>query len=286
MTRFVSLGRSATAAPVALILVLSACGENRTIPEKAAYVGAPVAPLECVPNLDGRIDASEARAAFGIPVHYLANPPETSRTVSIPGEVNSSGQRMWDLSNDYADDRVATLSASALSGHWFASSFPTGQFVSALDLAQTTLGVYLNDGTDLLLLGYASREENPMTGKTLVVYSSPVAIFRFPLEVGKQWISVGQVSNATLRGLPFAGRDTYQVRVDAAGQLELPDVTFTQALRVRTTATIEPAIGPTIVRRQVGWVFECFGEVARATAPDGEMNDDFTTTSELRRLGL
>jgi hypothetical protein len=41
-----------------------------------------------------------------------------------------------------------------------------------------------------------------------------------------------------------------------------------------------------IVRRQVGWVFECFGEVARATAADNEPNDDFTTTAELRRLGL
>ena len=63
-------------------------------------------------------------------------------------------------------------------------------------------------------------------------------------------------------------------------------MTFTQTLRVRTTTTIEPAIGNTITRRQVGWVFECFGEVARATAPDNELNDDFTTTAELRRLGL
>jgi hypothetical protein len=269
-----------------LLLVLASCGENRTIPDKAAYVAPTVAPLECVPNLDGRIEATEVKAALGIPVHYLASPPGTSRPVSIAGEVNGQGQRVWDLSNDYADDRVATLSASALAGHWFAASFPNGQFVSALDLGQSVLGVYQNDGTDLLLLGYATAEENPTTGKTLVVYTAPVAIFRFPLEVGKQWISVGQVSNGLVRGLPFAGRDTYQIRVDASGQLELPDVSFTQALRVRTTTTIEPAIGNAIVRRQVGWVFECFGEVARATAPDGETNDDFTTTSELRRLGL
>ena len=268
------------------LLLLTACGENRTIPTKEAYVAPTVAPLECVPNLDGRIEASELKAANGIPVHYLASPPGTGRPVSIAGTTNSAGQRVWDLSNDYADDRVATLSASKLSDHWFASSFPTGQFVSALDLGATTMGVYRNDGSDLFLLGYASREEAPTLGKTLVVYTQPVAIFRFPLEAGKQWVSVGQVTNGLVRGLPFAGRDTYQVRVDAAGQLELPDVTFTQALRVRTTATIEPAIGNSIVRRQVGWVFECFGEVARATAPDNEMNDDFTTTAELRRLGL
>lgn len=268
------------------VLLLSACGENRTFPTKEAYVAPTVAPLECVPNLDGRIDASELKAAIGIPVHYLASPPGASRPVSIPGATNPAGQRVWDLSIDYADDKIATLSASLVTGYWFAASFPTGQFVSALDLGGTTLGVYRNDGSDLLLLGYASSEEMPTIGKTLVVYTPPVAIFRFPLEAGKQWISVGQVSNAVLRGLPFAGRDTYQVRVDAVGQLELPDVTFTQTLRVRTTATIEPAIGNAIVRRQVGWVFECFGEVARATAADTEKNDDFTTTAELRRLGL
>lgn len=270
----------------AVVILVSACGENRTIPDRAAYETPAVTPLSCVPNLDGRVEASELQAALGIPVHYLASPAGAGRPVNIPGATNSAGQRVWDLSNDYADDRVATLEASAVTGHWFASSFPAGQFVSALDLGGTVLGVYANDGSNLLLLGYASREESPSTGKTLVVYGQPVAIYRFPLEAGKQWVSVGTVSNAIIRGLPFAGRDTYQVRVDAAGQLELPDVTFTQTLRVRTTATIEPAVGPAIVRRQVGWVFECYGEVARATAPDNEMNDDFTTTAELRRLGL
>jgi hypothetical protein len=269
-----------------VFVVLAACGENRTIPEKSAYVAPTVAPLECVPNLDGRIDATELKAALGIPVRYLASPPGTSRPVTIPGSTNGQGQRVWDLSIDYADDRVATLQASSPTGQWFAATFPTAQFVSPLDLGGTIIGVYENKDSNLLLLGYASREENPTLGKTLVKYTNPVSIFQFPLEAGKEWISVGQVVNGTVRGLPFAGRDTYQVNVDAAGRLDLPDVTFTQALRVRTTATIEPAIGPTIVRKQVGWVFECFGEVARATAADNEPNDDFTTTAELRRLGL
>ncbi|MFZ5443728.1 MAG: hypothetical protein ACOZQL_27220 [Myxococcota bacterium] len=274
------------AIPLLTVAVLAACGENRTIPTREAYAAPELAPLECVPNLDGRVDAAELKAALGVPVRYLASPAGVQRPVNLPGTTNAQGQRVWDLSTDYADDRVATLEASALGGHWFAASFPSGQFVSALDLAGTILGVYANDGSSLLLLGYASREEAPATGKTLVVYSQPVAVFRFPLENGKQWVSVGQVINGTVRGLPYAGRDTYQVRVDAAGQLALPDVTFTQALRVRTTTTLEPAVGTAIVRRQVGWVFECFGEVARATAADGEPNDDFTLTAELRRLGL
>lgn len=271
---------------LSLAVWLTACGDNRTIVPKDAYVAATVTPLSCVPNLDGKIDGAELQAALDTPVHYLVSPPAVSRPVSLSGEVNEQGQREWDLATDYADDRVATLSASSLSGQWFAASFPSGQFVSPLDLGGTTLGVYQHDGAHLLLLGYASREENPSTGQTRVVYSSPVVVYDFPLEVGAEWVSVGQVVNGTIRGLPYAGRDTYQMKVDAAGVLALPDVTFTQALRVRTTTTIEPAVGNVITRRQTGWVFECFGEVARATAADGESSDDFTTTSELRRLGL
>lgn len=271
---------------VLALAVLAACGPNRTYPERDAFQPASVQPLSCVPNLDGVIDASELQTAFGVPVSYLANPAGSTRPVDVVGAVNPQGQRVWDFGVDYADDQVAKLSASAPAGKWYAASFPAAQFVAALDLSGRVEGVYVNDGSNLLLLGYASREEAPPEGKTLVVYTQPVAIFRFPLEVPKEWVSVGEVRNATVRGLPYAGRDTYTVKVDAGGRLELPDLAFTQALRVRTTTLIEPSVGASIVRRQVGFVFECFGEVARATAPDGQPNDDFTTAAELRRLGL
>ena len=65
------------------LLLLAACGENRTIPTRESYVAPTVAPLECVPNLDGRIDATELKAAIGVPVHYLASPPGTARCSSI-----------------------------------------------------------------------------------------------------------------------------------------------------------------------------------------------------------
>jgi branched-chain amino acid transport system substrate-binding protein len=47
-----------------------------------------VAPLECVPNLDGRVEARELKAALGIPVRYLASPPGAARPVGIPGATN------------------------------------------------------------------------------------------------------------------------------------------------------------------------------------------------------
>ena len=175
------------------------------------------------------------------------------------GKTDSQEHRVWDLSADYADDQVAKVSASTLAGKWYAGSFPTGQFVTPLDLGGATEAVYASDGQNLLLLGYASAQQSPPEGQTLVTYTAPVALYRFPLEVGKQWVSVGEVRNATVRGLPYAGRDTYTISIDAAGQLELPDVTFTQALRSRTRLSIEPAVGVSVVRRQVSWLFECFG---------------------------
>jgi hypothetical protein len=46
-----------------------------------------------------------------------------------------------------------------------------------------------------------------------------------------------------------------------------------------------PAAGQTQVTRQVSFMFECFGEIARATSLPGETNDDFTTAAEIRRFG-
>jgi hypothetical protein len=92
--------------------------------------------------------------------------------------------------------------------------------------------------------------------------------------------------NGTLNGSPWTQQDTYEVTDDATGELVLKDLTFTQAHRVRTKVTIAPSAGATIVRQQVSFVFECFGEVARITSQDNEMNADFTTAAEVRRFGL
>ena len=92
-----------------LALVLASCGDNLTYPTRDPYIGAEAAPLECVPNLDGRIDATELRAAIGVPLRYLASPPGISRGVDVVGGINPQNQRVWDLAVDYADDRVAKL---------------------------------------------------------------------------------------------------------------------------------------------------------------------------------
>jgi hypothetical protein len=45
-------------------------------------------------------------------------------------------------------------------------------------------------------------------------------------------------------------------------------------------------VGIPTTRRQVGFLTECYGEVARATSENNEPTEDFTRAAELRRVGL
>jgi hypothetical protein len=285
-----SISTTATIATATLtfaaILCIAACGDNETHPTHAAYDAGAPAPLACVPNLDGKIDSNEIQPAIGVPLSYLFSPAGKTRAVDVAGKQDMAGHLTWDFSIDLADDQVAKLAASAIDGKWYAASFPGSAFVVPFDGGDRVDGVYTYDATGYHLLGLASATENPQEGKTLYVYDAPVDIFRFPLSPGVAYTSIGNVKNATLRGLPYAGQDRYDVKVDGAGTLTLPSITFTQAMRVRTTLTAMPSAGAPVTTKQVSFLFECFGEVARATSQNNEPNDDFTTASEVRRLGL
>jgi hypothetical protein len=153
--------------------------------------------------------------------------------------------------------------------------------------------VYSHDDVAMRLHGVASVEENPAIGQTLMVYQEPIEFFPFDLFVGKAWTQTGVVENGTLRGLaPWSQDDTYEVEVDAAGELRLPDFTFSQVLRVSTKVTISPKAGTQegYSQRQVSFLFECFGEVARASSllfqtPEEDPGREFTMAREIRRLG-
>jgi len=173
-----------------------------------------------------------------------------------------------------------------LAGHWYAGSFPGGQFSVPFDAAGTLHAVYALDATGLRLLGVASAEENPALGRTLWSYSTPVIVYPLPLEPGMQWQSVGQVRNGLVHGIPYASNDLYVGSDDLVGRLQLPDLSFAQAHRVGTAVTFVPLVGLPMSRRQVSFLFECFGEVARATSRDNETQEDFTQATEVRRLGL
>jgi hypothetical protein len=279
--------------PAALLLFASvalcaSCSNNETpAPVHPAYDGGVVTALPCVPNLDGKIESRELVPQVGIPASYLVNPSGKDRTVDVVGQ-NVAGKLTWNFGVDYSDDQVAKIAAQAIDGKWYAASFAgvANPVVVASDLAGRTEGVYTQDDQGFFLHGVASKDPSPPEGKTLLVYTAPVMLYRFPLQAGAAWTSIGEVKDGMLRGLPFASRDTYDVKVDGAGELDLPDFVLTQVLRVRTNVSIAPSAGAVTTQRQVGFLFECLGEVARATSKLNEPDENFTTASELRRLGL
>ncbi len=272
------------AASLALVASLG-CNDNVVPSDRQPYPSGAVKPLDCVPNLDGRIDSGELAVAFGVPIHYLVSPPGVERTVNVAGAKSDAGLS-WDFATDYANDDQTTVAAIDVSKRWYAKSFPAGAFATPLDPAGTTENVGRLDDKGLFLLGVASRDEKPAEGKTLLVYQTPITLLQFPVQPGAAFVSSGAIANGTLRGLPYAGKDVYEVAVDGSGQIDLPDLSFTQALRVRTKVTVQPAVGASQSRRQVSFFFECFGEVARAQSRPNEANADFTTAAELWRIGL
>ena len=105
--------------------------------------------------------------------------------------------------------------------------------------------------------------------------------------VAREMLERGAWIVPTLNGLPYNGTDTYEQAADARGELHLPYVRFTDALRVRTLVTSRPAVGGGMTtRRQVGFWSECFGEVGRATSKANEAAADFTTAESQRRLAI
>ena len=68
-----------------------------------------------------------------------------------------------------------------------------------------------------------------------------------------------------------------------AGRLDLPDWSFGQTWRVDQAVTVTPVIGDPAQRRITSFLFECFGEVARAEGPLGSTAPP-TDAVELRRL--
>ncbi|MFU8803685.1 MAG: hypothetical protein ACNA8W_07755, partial [Bradymonadaceae bacterium] len=206
--------------------------------------------------------------------------------VDIAGAVDREGVRVWDWRGDDGTDQLLRVSAGELAGKWYADRFPGAEFVLPLDAAGELESVYSRTTSGLYLHGFASATENPDSGQTLVVYEDPVTTLRFPVENGQTWVSVGRARNSKIYDLPYAGRDTYEIEVDATGELWLPEIAFDQVLRVRTHLTTQPAAGESTSRRQVSFLFECFGEVARATSLEGEREKNFGRASEVRRLGI
>jgi hypothetical protein len=256
-----------------LLVVVAACGVNQT-PQPAPGPALP----SCIPNRDGSIDASELPIAFGVTLAYYTG---TNRTVDLSG---TNG--VFDLSAERADDTVVALGPVAIATQWYADQFPAGQFI--VDAGAGLDGIYHQDAQALWLDGTASQQMMPAAGKTLVRYAEPIALLRFPLHDGETYSTTAALDTATtIDGLPFVGTDRVDVDVTAGARLDVPYVEFSPILRVRTHVTRTPSTGtPVIAKRTTIFLFECFGEVARAESKQDEAAADFTSAAYLRRFAL
>jgi hypothetical protein len=291
--------RTATILALPLLALAACAGENETFPQELLPYGSEVPEaLACLPNLDGRIDSGELSPTLNQIASYRVSPPlpvesDGARPMDLTGEVGLDGRRVWDWSSSDDGDRVATFMAKPLTDQWYVPHFSGGQFSMPTDAAGRVHAVYSHDAQALRLHGVASFIESPPEGQTLMVYEVPVDFFPFPLTVGDSWAQTGRVRNGVLLGVkPWSQDDLYEVQVDLAGELRLPDFTFAQAMRVLTKVTIKPKAGMKkgTTQYQVSFVYECFGEVARAASPfvldpEQDPGPDFPLAWEVRRLG-
>jgi hypothetical protein len=250
--------------PLVLIWI-AACGTNET-PQP---MPAPDLP-SCVPNRDGMITADELPIALGATVDYYTS---ANTQVALTGDV-------VDLSQERASDQVIALGPTALGTQWYAASFPNGQFV--VDAGSGLDGIYHQDDRALWLDGTASQMND--ANKTLIVYPTPLPVLRFPVTDGESYTSSVAIT-ATIDGLPFNGMDQLDVDVTAADRLDVPYVQFSPVLRVREKA-VRTTGQASVTKRTTIFLFECFGEVARAESKQDETNADFTTAEYLRRFAL
>lgn len=245
-----------------------ACTTNQTPQPEPA----PVLP-ECVPNRDGIITSAELPVALGATLPYYVGENRT---------IDQQGTR-WDFSEERPDDDVVELGPIALADQWYAASFPAGQFV--VDAGGGLDGIYHQNEQALWLDGTASRD-GAMASRTLVVYPQPIPVLRFPVTVGDTYTASAPLAGATIQGLPFNGSDEVTVSVVDSGLLAVPYVEFSPVLRVTIAASRAPTTGPATTRRSTLFLFECFGEVARAESKPDEPSADFTQAAYFRRFAL
>lgn len=265
--------RAAPIFALALALApLAACEANLTPqPVVDASLGS------CVPNRDGIIDESELPIALGATLDFYAG---SNRSVTLA----PSATGVYDLAKLYPDDSVVAVGPVQLGSQWYASQFPMGQF--AVDAGGGLDGIYHQDATALWLDGQASQAENPPAGKTLVMYANPIPILRFPLHDGETYSTTEALVNTTIDGLPLQGTDEVDADVALGAELDVPYVQFSPILRVRTNSIRTPSTGGAVNKRVTLFMFECFGEVARAESNANEPDPDFTNAAYLRRFAL
>ncbi len=230
----------------------------------------------CSPNQDGRIEAFEIPLRAGLKATFRV---AENATFATAGTALGADTRKWDLSTAFTGDKDVLVTTKPVAGNWFASKYADATYVTELAASSDVLGVFRIDAGGLVLLGAASPKDTAT--KTDLKYATPPQILAFPLEVGKTWKTTSNVTG-TANGLFASYSETYDAKVDAKGELVAPLGTF-QVLRVKMILTRTVGLSTTTTR-SYAFVSECFGTVANLVSKSNETAEEWSATSELRRL--
>ncbi len=232
----------------------------------------------CVPNKDGIISREEVPLQAGLHATYKVGHAET---VSTAGITQGDGSRVWDFSGALASDVSVIVETLPLTGKWYAPSFMSGVYATALRNDSDLLGVFQTPAAAIQLLGVASPDDG--TSSTKLVYDPPVPVLTFPLKKGSAWTTDTTVSG-TASGVVLFGTYTekYESNADAEGELKTPLGTFHV---IRVAVKLTRTVGFLVTTyRTFAFVTECYGTVASVASDENETNVEFTHAAEIRRI--
>jgi hypothetical protein len=236
----------------------------------------------CSPNQDGTITRDETPLITGAKATY-------ERAVNAPVDTagkTEGGVKTWDFSAMLPGDHPALVATLPIEGQWFAKDFAGASYTLRLSDTSELLGVFQATDTALVLLGVVSPTKG--TDYTELTYSPPAKVLSFPIKVGSSWTTTSQVSGyaPAAAGFPSSAvlyTETYDTKVDAAGTVKTPLSTY-PSLRVNTQLTRVVGL-LTTTSRTILFLSECYSTVAKIVSKDNETAAEFSTASEISRLG-
>lgn len=282
--------RAIPSSTIAMLISALCCvgcaADNPRLPDAAHDYGQASDMLACRADNDGEIALSELLFdQTGVVATYRVNPPGTLDRVDVAGQL-IDGKRQW--THDSLAGVLLAMKTEDPRDWWFGKHFAGATLAIASDAKAETYQVLSLDAPNnrMLLMGLASAQPDV----TLMVYSSPIEIMRFPLRVGLKLTATGAVDEGKLNNMPIATNDTYEVEVDSEGTVLLPRLSFQRTLRMRVKVTSRGPGGVTAKALQYQWFHECFGEIVRAvsqpTRDGSEPDPAFEQASEYRRLSF
>jgi hypothetical protein len=225
---------------------------------------------------DGVITARELPLPVG---ETLGVRVATSVSVDTAGVTRADGTRLWDLEGPFTGDADGAQVRTSVEGTWFASAFAGASYALPLSTEDSLLGVFERTDEALLLRGIVSPEGG--LTRTELRYDPPVAVWRFPLEVGRAWDERTTVSGVA-SGVVTAYSERWQVSVDARGALGTP-AGVRDVVRVSTLITRTVGVSVTPYRR-LAFVEECVGTVGQVFGSAGVSSAEPSFASELWRV--